>query len=71
MIRLRNRKQLQLRRLFASFLPLYFIFFIACNNPITEEGIIPKSIKEYHIDCDLNEFQTMFENSPLIGGPRT
>ena len=62
MIRLRNTKHLQLRRFIASFLPLFFLCFIACNNPIAEEGVVPKSIKEYHIDCDLDEFQTMFEN---------
>jgi hypothetical protein len=62
MIHIKNINLIQLRRLFASFLTLSFIFFIACNAPIVDKDILPKSIKEYHIDCDLDAFRTMFEN---------
>ena len=41
---------------------VFILFSIGCNRPIVDKDIIPTTIKEYHIDCDLGEFQTMFEN---------
>ena len=43
MIGKRNTGLLKLRRLFASFLTLSFLFFIACNTPIVDEAIVPKT----------------------------
>ncbi|MDG1477839.1 MAG: CotH kinase family protein [Vicingaceae bacterium] len=58
----KNTSNLKLRRKYASFLALSFVFFMACNTQVVDDDILPKSIKEYHIDCDLEKFQTMFEN---------
>lgn len=62
MIRESNTRFLNLRSLFVPFLLLVLLTFEGCDSPIIDTDLVPKSIKEYHIDCDMDAFQSMFEH---------
>lgn len=61
MIQKSNTSFLKLSNLFVPFLSLYLLLFQGCENPIVDNDIILKNIKEYHIVCDMEEFQSMFK----------
>ena len=62
MIRASNTRFLSLRSLFVPFLLLALVVFEGCDRPIIDDDLVPKSIKEYHIDCDMETFNSMFEH---------
>lgn len=48
------------KRLFYPFFVL--LFFVSCGNTTIKKGITPKVIKEYYIECDSNELNSIYQN---------